>query len=60
VAEVIALLMMMGDAYINDIRHFKIFGDSKIIIGFMNGTLEVKAGGLIGYVSTARTLAEKF
>ena len=51
---------MLGDAYINGIKHLKVFGDSKIIIGFMDGTMEVKAGGLIGYVGTARTLADKF
>ena len=59
-AELIAMLMMMGDAYINGIKHLKVFGDNKMVISFMNGSMEVKAGGLIGYVGTAQTLAERF
>ena len=50
----------MGDAYINGVTHLKVFGDSKIIIGFMAKSMVVRTTSLINSVQTAQEVADRF
>ena len=59
-AELIALLLMLGDAYCNGIRRLNVYGDSQLIINYMNGTFEVRSPYLMGYVSATKTLSDRF
>lgn len=59
-AELIAMNMLLGDCYCNGITNLKIFGDSELIIGAMNGTKKITNPYLTLYLNAARTLSEKF
>ena len=48
---------MMGDAYINGITKLKVYGDNKIIIGFLSNSLNVQASKFINYVSVAHLVS---
>ena len=51
---------MLSDAYCNGIVNLKVFGDSKLIISFMDGNFEAQSSGLVGYVATAKILSSRF
>lgn len=57
VADMISLIIMMGDAYINGITHLNVFGDNEIIIKFMSGN---GARGLTKFTKLPTTLTSKF
>lgn len=59
-AEIIAMILLLGDCYCNGISNLKVFGDSEIIIGAMNGTKKLANPYLMLYMNAAKTLSVKF
>ena len=47
VAEFVAMILMMGDAYINGITNIKIFGDSALVINSMTHKKRIQSSYLI-------------
>ena len=52
--------MLLSDAYCNNILNLKVFGDSKLTIGFMNKTMRPSNEFLITYTNANMEIAKKF
>lgn len=56
----IAMILMLGDAYCHGIKRFKCFGDSLMAIKFMTGEYGVRNQLLMYYFNAANLLRGHF
>jgi ribonuclease HI len=59
-AEMIALLLLLADAYCNGVQRLRVFGDSLLVINYMTGVVQPRVFPLIAYVEAGRTLSSRF
>lgn len=59
-AEMLALILMLGQAYCQGVDRLKCFGDSSLVVNLMNDLYQPRNQFLVYYYSAANTLAKKF
>lgn len=59
-AEMLALILLLGDAYCNGIKNLNVYGDSSLVIRAMSNLCQISSPYLVFYFATARTLQNKF
>jgi len=59
-AEIFAVWTLLHWARILNLNNFKIFGDSRLVINWLNGTSHIQAKNLVHHCSNIRTLVALF
>lgn len=55
-AELVAMILLLGDAYCNGIMNLNVFGDSNLVIKGMNNQYQIHNPYLAAYIQGAKSL----